>query len=59
MRICPKCLCVYGSSLDQFCKSDGSKTFDAIDIEAKALVRKLKLKNKKEDGLHPTSTTIL
>ena len=53
MRICPKCLSVYGSSLDQFCKSDGNKTFDVIDIKAEAYIRKLK--EKQEGGRRASS----
>ena len=45
MRICPRCLSVYGSSRDLYCKEDGERTFDTASIEAeepsKMLIKKL------------------
>ena len=47
MRICPKCLKVYGSSFIQFCQFDGEKTFDTASLEGDKACKKLgeRLKN--------------
>lgn len=44
MRICPKCLNVYGQSITMYCHFDGERTFDTESIEAEESVNKLKKK---------------
>jgi len=48
MRICPKCLSVYGSSFILYCHFDGEKTLDTASVEAEKYNKKLLkiLKNK-------------
>ena len=54
MRICPRCLSVYGSSRDLYCKEDGERTFDTASIEAeepcKRLIKRL------QDEVKPNSS---
>ncbi len=52
VRICPKCLKVFGSVFDQYCNLDGTKTLDSDTEEAKETVKRLRKKLKEEEDLH-------
>lgn len=44
MRICPKCLSVYASFADAYCRNDGRMTVDTASEEGQKLVQKIKLR---------------
>jgi len=48
MRICPKCLSVYGTTYFLYCQFDGERTFDTASIEGEEPCKRLLEKLKKE-----------
>ena len=48
MRICPRCLSVYGTSINLYCQFDGNKTFDIASIEGEEPSKRLLEKLRKE-----------
>ena len=44
LKICPKCLAVYGSIYDRFCRSDGKRLVDDYEADYPKLAFKVKRK---------------
>jgi hypothetical protein len=57
MRICPKCLSVYGSYATQFCPNDGKRTVDLASKEALQFIKKKKEATADNCGLKKSAKT--